>query len=238
MNIPVVQTVDTLPAILSQASAALASARTSAEVLEARDLAAAAYDAASRFTRRKAAFDHMTALAMRLQAQALKIEARAKERLADEYDAAKANNEVAGHGGARNFKVADHNLETTADLGLRRDQIHEARRIRDAERADPGAVDRSVDARLAQGLPPTRAALKRDLGIAPAPKISLTFDERRDHMLKHLYLLLHPFCRFGEQAENDDLVRQCLPFLTDEHRKNIHRAAAGLALLSKELNNG
>lgn len=41
---------------------------------------------------------------------------------ADEYDGAKALGEVAGHGGRRNFKVGDHNVETTAaDLGLRRE---------------------------------------------------------------------------------------------------------------------
>lgn len=68
---------ETLPEIIRSKQSALAGARTSAEVLEARDMAAAAYDAASRFTRRKAAFDRMTALAMRMQAQALRIEASA-----------------------------------------------------------------------------------------------------------------------------------------------------------------
>lgn len=83
-------------------------------------------------TRRKAAFDHMTALAMRMQAQALRIEARAKERLAEEYDAAQERGEVAKLGdnlpsvAASNAKPA-----TAADLGLRRDEIHEARRLRD-----------------------------------------------------------------------------------------------------------
>lgn len=43
--------------------------------------------------------------------------------LADEYDAAQQRGEVAGHGGGRNFKVGDGNVETTAaDLGLRRDR--------------------------------------------------------------------------------------------------------------------
>jgi hypothetical protein len=67
---------------------------------------------------------------------AMVIRARAEIRLAEEYDAAQARGEVAGHGGARNFKIPDGNLETcTADLGMRSKEIHEARRLRDAARA-------------------------------------------------------------------------------------------------------
>jgi len=35
--------------------------------------------------------------------------------------------------------VVGDNMMSTADLGLRRDEIHEARKIRDAETAEPGA---------------------------------------------------------------------------------------------------
>ncbi|MEM9764548.1 MAG: hypothetical protein AAF968_18930 [Pseudomonadota bacterium] len=71
--------------------------------------------------------------------------ARAKLRQSDEYDAAQEAGEVAGHGGGRNFKGEADNVETTAsDLGLRRDEIHEARRWRDAERDDPGVIERTV----------------------------------------------------------------------------------------------
>ena len=52
-------------------------------------------------------------------------------RLADEYDAAQQRGEVAGHGRS---KVEPYNLTFAADLGLRRDEIHEARQLRDAER--------------------------------------------------------------------------------------------------------
>jgi len=58
-------------------------------------------------------------------------------RLAEEYDAAQDRGEVAGHGRS---KVEPDNLTTAADLGLRRDEIHEARQFRDAERADPGII--------------------------------------------------------------------------------------------------
>jgi hypothetical protein len=46
-------------------------------------------------------------------------------------------------------------------LGLRRDQIHEARRLRDAEAADPGIVRRTLNAKLERGEEPTRSAVRR-----------------------------------------------------------------------------
>jgi len=50
---------------------------------------------------------------------------------------------------------------STADLGLRRDQIHEARQLRDAEDADPGIVRRTLDDRLEHAKEPTRAVLRK-----------------------------------------------------------------------------
>ena len=154
-----------LPSLIDRAASMLSGAKTAAEVLEAREVAGLAYDVAkraARLQRAKSAHDDLVAAAHRAQAHALQIEARAKRRLADEYDAAQARGEVAGHGGGRNFKVADSNVETTtADLGLRRDEIHEARQIRDAEAADPGVVRRALDDRLERGEEPTRAALRK-----------------------------------------------------------------------------
>lgn len=154
-----------LPSLIDRAASMLSGAKSAAEVLEAREVAGLAYDVAkraARLQRAKSAHDDLVAAAHRAQAHALEIEARAKRRLADEYDAAQARGEVAGHGGGRNFKVADGNVETTtADLGLRRDEIHEARQIRDAEAADPGVVRRALDERLERGEEPTRAALRK-----------------------------------------------------------------------------
>ena len=148
---------ENLPGLIDRAATMLASAKTAAEVLEAREAAGLAYDVAKRAARlknAKAAHDDLVAAAHRAQADALEIEAAAKRRLADEYDAAQERGDVAGHGGGRNFKVGDPNVEmqsdgpnrvggdnaivTMADLGLRRDQVHDARLIRDAEAADPG----------------------------------------------------------------------------------------------------
>lgn len=155
-----------LPSLIDRATRMLAGAKTAAEVLEAREAAGFAYDIAkraARLSRAKAAHDDLVAAAHRAQAHALEIEAAAKRRLADEYDAAQARGEVAS-GSVRTDIVADSDdvrPATAADLGLRRDQIHDARLIRDAEAKDPGIVRRTLDDRLAQGEEPTRSALRK-----------------------------------------------------------------------------
>lgn len=154
-----------LPALVDRAVSALANARTAAEVLEARDLATLAYDAAKRAARigkAKQAHDSLIAAAHRTQADALEIEAGAKRRLADEYDAAQERGEVVGPKDGQHFAVPNGNGKATAaDLGLSRKAIHEAREIRDAEQADPGIVRRAIDEALDAGDEPTRAKVKR-----------------------------------------------------------------------------
>jgi hypothetical protein len=154
---------DNLPGLIDRAATMLASAKTAAEVLEAREAAGLAYDVAKRAARlksAKAAHDDLVAAAHRAQADALEIEAAAKRRLADEYDAAQARGEVKRNGGDRST-VEDRNTASAADLGLRRDQIHDARLIRDAEAAEPGLVRRTLEERLERGEEPTRAALRK-----------------------------------------------------------------------------
>lgn len=153
---------NTLPALVVRAGQRLLEARTSAEVLEARDLASIAYDAAkkaARLAKAKGAHDALIAAAHRAQADALDIEAQAKRRLADEYDAAQERGEVKSVGNP-NYSQAEE-LPTAADVGLTPKQIHEAREIRDAEQAEPGIVRRALDATIARGEEPTRASVKR-----------------------------------------------------------------------------
>jgi hypothetical protein len=157
--------VEHLPTLIDRAAAALLAARTSGEVLEARDLARVAYDAAKsagRMARAKAAHDEVIAAVYRAQADALLIEARAKMRLADEYDAAQARGEVRTAG---NPIVVDPNncRVGPSDLGLRRDEIHEARRLRDAEAADPGRTERALREIVERGEEPTKARLRREV---------------------------------------------------------------------------
>lgn len=159
---------ETLPTLITRAASALSGATSSAEVLEARDFARVAYDAAKsagRMAAAKRAHDDVIGAVYRAQADAALIEARAKMRLADEYDAAQGRGEVAtrernpgsvGHVGGDNMPPA-----TAADLGLRRDEIHEARKLRDAEAAEPGKADRVMQEIIDRGEEPTKAALKK-----------------------------------------------------------------------------
>jgi len=160
-----VEEIHDLPTLVDRAAAVLAGARSAAEVLEARDLAALAYDAAKRVGRlhkAKQAHDDLIAAAHRAQAHALEIEAQAKNRLADEYDAAQQRGEV-GQSGARSDLVPNGNevVPPAAHFGLSRKEIHEARLGRDAERAEPGIICRTLAGHLERGEEPTRAALRR-----------------------------------------------------------------------------
>lgn len=161
----------TLPGLVQRAATQLASATTAAEVLEARDTARVAYDAAksaARFVKAKKAHDDILAAVYRAQADALEIEALAKRRLADEYDAAQERGEVATVG--KPVIVPDGNNKPTAeDVGLTRKDIHEAREIRDAEEAHPGIVRETLNALAEAGEEPTRAAVRRAVHSRPKP---------------------------------------------------------------------
>ena len=108
--------------------------------------------------------DDLIAAAHRAQADGAEIEALAKRRLADEYDAAQERGEVQRPGGDRTSIVPlGNNAPTVTDLGLTRKQVHEARQVRDAEAVAPGVVRRALDERLAQGQEP--ATPRRDQQI-------------------------------------------------------------------------
>ena len=158
-----VRELDSLSALVDRAAATLRNARSSAEVLEARELAGATYDLAKRTGRllkAKQAHDELIAAAYRAQGDALLIESQAKMRLADEYDAAQERGEVSGPGGERSGREHSPAPATSADLGLTRKDVHEARQVRDAEAAEPGIVRRAVDHRVAAGQEPTKAAIR------------------------------------------------------------------------------
>lgn len=157
MNIQI-NTTTALPALIDRAASALVNARSAAEVLEARDMASAIYDAAkkaARLGKAKKAHDDLISAVFRTQADALEIEAGAKRRLADEYDAAQERGEVAKQGA----HVSEENMRAS-DI-LPRKQMHEARAIRDAEADDPGIVKRVLDEAIAAGEEPTRAKVTK-----------------------------------------------------------------------------
>lgn len=179
----------TLPVLIERASQTLMNARTSAEVLEARDLASIAYDAAKtagRIARAKQAHDEVLAAVHRAQADALLVEARAKMRLADEYDGAQERGEAQKRGRPSDWEkrsedptffkagdgklAAERNAENLGiipakqdELRLAKQEIHEARKLRDAEKADPGKAERTLKDIVARGEEPTKAKLRREM---------------------------------------------------------------------------
>ncbi len=144
------------------------------DVESARILAGGAYDqaqAAARFAGRFSSAEELAAplvnKARRLQGEALLIEAQAKIRLAIEWDAARASG-VALKG--RPKSVSTEERLSVADTGLSRKEIHEARKLRDAEREAPGIVERAIQARLEAGLEPSRASLRANIGTKSATR--------------------------------------------------------------------
>lgn len=170
MNAPAIIPMETLPRLIDRATAALENARTSAEVLEARDFARAAYDAAKsagRMAKAKQAHDSIVSEVHRAQAHALAIRARAEMRLAEEYDDAQDRGEVAKAGANQHDEV----LPTGKDLGLSYKDVFEARQFRDAERADPGVIRRTIDSIVDRGEEPTRAALRKEVIDRPKARV-------------------------------------------------------------------
>jgi hypothetical protein len=158
---------ESLPRLIEQAAVALASAKTAAEILEAGDRAKVAYTAAkmaARLAKAKEAHDTVAAVCRKAMGDALVIEAQAQCRLADEYDAAQERGEVQKAGGDRKSKIIipnENNDPTVTDIGLTSKLVHEARIIRDAEKANPGIVRKTVDEKLSAGQMPTLTDVKR-----------------------------------------------------------------------------
>lgn len=168
----------TLPVLIERASRTLLEARSSAEVLEARDMARVAYDAAKsagRIAKAQQAHDQVLAAVHQAQADALLVLSRAQAKLAEEYRAAQAQGEAKGHGGARNFKIPDGKLEpTVAELGLNPKELHEGRKINEAEKANPGKTERALKAIVARGEEPTKAKLHREVLDKPRAQVKPT----------------------------------------------------------------
>lgn len=170
MNAPALIPTETIPALIDRASAALANARTSGEVLEARDMARVAYDAAKsagRMARAKQAHDSIVSEVHRAQAHALAIRARAEMRLAEEYDDAQERGEILSNG-ERSFS-APEKVSGTSILPPK--DLHEARQFREAERADPGVINRTINSIVERGEEPTRAALRKEIVERPNAKM-------------------------------------------------------------------
>lgn len=247
---PVVVEIAGLPKLVKEASAKLASAQTAAEVLEARDDASTVYDAAKRAARiakAKGAHDALIAAAHRAQADALEIEAAAKRRLADEYDAAQERGEIAGQGGARGNQhsgnVPEQNVATAADIGLTRKDIHEARQIRDAEEAQPGVVRQTLDAKLAAGEEPTKAAVREAVieaakqgGRSATPNKNPSYEPptRAGQAWTHLYGTCRALTEWAN-ADNLLLARHGREERADDQAPNLNAIRSAADALNRFL---
>lgn len=161
-----------LPNIISRAMALF----DAGDVIAARALAAVGYDMA-KTAAKFATSERLIAKARQLQGDALLIECRAKVKIADEWDAAQARGEAATGGrpkkggkSGNSETVMESNGFTAEQAGLTRQEIFEARRLRDAEKKTPGIAERAIAARLAQGFEPTRAVVRGKLGTQSASK--------------------------------------------------------------------
>jgi hypothetical protein len=166
--------VGTLPALVKRAAASLSNATSAAEILEAKEMASLAYDAAkktARFAKAKQAHDEVISAVYRAQADALEIESMAKRRLADEYDAAQDRGEIRKNGD-KSFSGKE---KLSGPEVIPPKELHEARQVRDAEKTEPGIVKRVLDEKVSAGQEPTKAALREAVveaakqGLAGSP---------------------------------------------------------------------
>ncbi|ARO22921.1 hypothetical protein TAL182_CH01108 [Rhizobium sp. TAL182] len=134
-------------------------------------LSAGAYEqakAAAGYAEKVKASRQLIDKARRMQADALKIESVCYVAMANAVDEAQAKGQVAKPGQKVNVPGSD--IFTLDDVGVDRRRLLEARKLRDAEVKDPGIVERAIEARLSQGLEPSRANLRAAVGTASASK--------------------------------------------------------------------
>ncbi|WP_156318444.1 hypothetical protein [Rhizobium sp. AAP43] len=145
-------------------------------------LSSGAYDkarAAGAYAARVKASRSLVDKARLMQADALKIEALAYCAMADTVDEAQAKGAISR--GGRPETVQGEDRFSLAEVGIDKRRLHEARSLRNAERQSPGFVERIVEARLEEGLEPSRASLKAAAGHAIGTKTA-TKEERGDDL--------------------------------------------------------
>jgi hypothetical protein len=117
----------------------------------------------------KDAHDTVVVTCRKAQADALVIDSRAQCRVVDEYDAAQERGEVGKSGGERSGKERSPTTPSAADAGLTRKQVHEARKIGNAEKAKPAVVRKAMDDLLDAGGRNRRPPMSSCLAMADAP---------------------------------------------------------------------
>lgn len=137
-----------LPSIITRASSRLLSAKDSAEVLEAKNMAEAALHYAK-----------VTKAANDTHADCLRIITRAEMRMANEIDKGQEAGGVAKPGNP-NVRSPDNSKNTAKldDLGVTRQRVAEWRKVRDAGEEK---VEEAIADALKQGRAPTKSDIRR-----------------------------------------------------------------------------
>ncbi|MCA1776104.1 MAG: hypothetical protein LC676_10980 [Loktanella sp.] len=226
----------TIMTLVDEARASLEVARTSGEVLEARDKARVAYDAAKsaiRIAKARKASLTVVHQAHEFQGQALHLRCRAEMRFAEEYNAAQDRGEVATGNRTLDFSVGDGDAKpaTAADLGVRRDEMHEARQLSEAEAEAPGFVEETVNSMVAAGEEPTRAKVMKAVKSRKAPN-----KPKRDERALWIWGRLQDFDR---QKMYDvapaDLIADMDGFMQEKCRALLPKVIAYLKQMEKDL---
>lgn len=106
-----------------------------------------------------------------LQADALEVETYATIRLSEIVDEAQKQGAIGRPGRpGRAEKVQGSDHFTLEEAGLDKRRLHEARKLAEAERAEPGIVKRAIQARMDEGFAPTRANLGHAIGTQSRSK--------------------------------------------------------------------
>jgi hypothetical protein len=177
--------IDNLPGLIARARKLF----DQGDVAAARLLAGGAYDQAKagvQFARRAKASQQLRDKARRLLGDALLIETLCKIDIAVKWDAAQREGRAST--GVRPSKpdsmaettgktVPDENgfadgfdAFTAEQAGLSRKDIHEGRKLAEAERKNPGLVERAIAARIEEGFEPSRRSLRTAIGTNTATK--------------------------------------------------------------------
>ncbi|MDH6265520.1 hypothetical protein M2360_000910 [Rhizobium sp. SG_E_25_P2] len=131
------------------------------DVMNARLMAGAAYDQAAqavKLAEKVQASERLLEKSRRMHADALIIESQCKIRIAELWNAAKAEGKVSPGGRP---KAGKQRLPTAVDFGATRKELHEFNIIRSAEERSPGLISRLVSERLKMRLAPSRADIVR-----------------------------------------------------------------------------
>ena len=147
-----------LPALINKARSLL----DDNAVQAARELARQGYDqakAAVSLGKRFKAADVLIERSRKLQGEALLIESQALMRIADDWDKAQETGANSAKGG-RPKTVCNEDGFTAEDIGMTRQEIRQARLLRDREAKQPGIIEQAIAARVEQGLEPTRASIR------------------------------------------------------------------------------